>query len=163
MAAHSIEHYRRLLPTNKYTLDDELEQHATILEEIARTVVHHAAAVIKAKENMERVDASVARNIRDKLEKITVDEVARSVLRSREHQTAHSEWLAATMLHGEWSALEKAWRAKGFDISHLTELFTNNYFAQTRTSTSQKTYVRERALSAHDERRGSSTRVKLHD
>lgn len=159
---HDIEHYRRKLPTNKHYLDDELEEHAHIMEEISRQTGLLNKQAILAKEELARTDARIAADMKHRYEKATVAEITGLVVRDADHRRAFTAWLNADAEHREWSDLAKAWHGKGYDIKALGELYANSYYALTRTSVSAP---RSRRDTDYEETkaamRGASGRVRL--
>ena len=124
----TLQQYRAMVRVNKHRLDDELEIHAQILDEIGR-------AVAEAEHNLTRIEAehagiiaAAARRLRSNDPKISVAAVEAELALDRSCATSAAAVADVKHTAAEWAALHKAWYQRGFDIKALAELFVAQYF-----------------------------------
>lgn len=123
---------RRLLPTSKHALDDELERQADVQDRISVAVAQAGMAATKAKDNLARVEASLLQDVHTNAanegKKLTVDQAGGFVRRHRDRMRAFDELCRCQAEHEEWQGIYEAWRSKGFNLKALGALFEAQYF-----------------------------------
>lgn len=127
----TIAQYRAMLRTNRHRLDDELEIHAEIQEQINNEVNRAAARVREAEEKLKRIEARRTEELREAGDRGTMDDVKARVRRDPDRKEAWQSLQVQLSAHEEWSALLDAWRVKGYNIRDLALLYQSSYFALT--------------------------------
>ncbi len=151
MKHHSLDYYRSRLRVNKNQLDDELEDQAEMLEQISMAVALHNTTMLEAKEGLQRIEASLADDYRDREAKMTAAAVDSAVKQHRERISALRLWMDARETLEQWQGLEKAWKDRGYAMSTLSALYSQQYFALRSTTATQRT-SRDRAYEEGRER-----------
>lgn len=129
MRTHPIDYYRSRLRVSKHALDDELEDHADLLDQIGFAEARAATDVARTKDELARVEARLGDDYRDSGERLSVDDVKRRVVRNRERIAAFNAHIAAVEVHGAWKSLYEAWKSRGFNMKTTGQLFADQYFA----------------------------------
>lgn len=156
---NSLDYYRRRLRLDKHALDDELEEHALLLDEIAQEEARRNTAALKAKDQLAKLEGRLADDIKAGDPSLSIAKVDAQVRRHPERREAMQAWLEAREAHEQWSALRDAWKTRGHNIRNLSDLYTGQYFAlnSTRTQRAQnrsRDYeYRERPADRQDTRR----------
>lgn len=130
----TAEDIRARLRINKHALDDELEIHAQLHDELCQHVAEHAQRVADLKEALARVEASVLLDLRG-AEKLTASELSARVTRDTGRQIAVTNLAEARAEHAMWEGLLRAWEYKGSALKTLAQLHVSGYFAQHSAST----------------------------
>lgn len=136
--AQSIEIYTGLLEVQKHRLDDHLEFQASFMQEIAEQFVRSNNKANSLKDEVQQVEARVAADIRDTQEKTTVAEIDSKLKRSPERIAAFVKYQVAKAEADRWGALLDAWKAKGFAIKTLADLYSAQYFSVASHQSRQK-------------------------
>lgn len=121
--------FRQRLRIDKGSLDDELEVQAQVLDRIGREVARLERAEAEAKDTLAATEARLAAEYKDDEQKRTVSELAGLVQRDRERVRDFQKLQDAKQAHGEWKSLYDAWKARGFAIKELAQLFVAQYFS----------------------------------
>lgn len=148
MQHHPIDYYRDKLKVNKHALDDLLEDHADLLDQIGQRLAMANTAMLEAKDKLARVEARVSQRLRDDHEKLTVAQVNEKLVRDDARLDAFDAYQKARQEHECWDTLNKAWQARGKSISVLSDLYGRQYFALRSTgsrSTDNRSYDDGRA------------------
>lgn len=148
MRTHPIDYYRGRLKVSKHQLDDELEEHAELLDQIGQAVAATNTLAIEMKDKLGKVEGRVSDQMRDLHEKATVGAINSMVQRHPERVAAYERWVSAREDHEQWQSLHEAWKARGYGISTLSGLYANQYFALKSTSArvpSKRSYDEGRA------------------
>lgn len=147
--AQSIETYTGLLEVQKHRLDDHLEFQASFMQEIAEQYVHCNNKATALKDELQQVEARIAADVRDTHDKVSLAEIDGKIKRSPERNTALIKYQTAKVEADKWAALLESWRAKGFAIKTLADLYAAQYFSLSSHSHRQK----------HDYSDGSRTQI----
>lgn len=127
--ADSIDAFRALLQIDRHNLDHELERQGQTYERIGHFASKAATRMNEAKDNLASVEARLTGSIGDSDgRRVTKDQVAAAVQRHPDKQRAWTAYQVAREEHEGWEHLLNAWRARGFAISKLAELYVANYF-----------------------------------
>lgn len=128
MNHHSLEYYRSRLRISKNRLDDELEDHAELSEQISNAVATLTTAMLVAKDELSRVEARLAEDFRDGDAKMTLSQIDGAVKQHRERISAMRHWMEARELQEQWQGLERAWKSRNDNLRALGNLFSSHYF-----------------------------------
>jgi len=168
---NDLQTFRGMLRINKHRLDDELEVQAEVMGRISDQIAHLAAKAAEALDAVKVAEARIYRQLKDDDEKLT-DKAADSAVRRHQERTRAFEKL--TMVNQElaqWQGLYEAWKARGFDVRKLCDLYFAQYYTKdSHTPSNQNRHARNEE-SALRERRpyeggrsqdyGSSTRRRI--
>ncbi len=139
MADISIDKFKAMLPIIKHRLDDELEIQPDIMGRIATQVVIHNSRMLEAKEELSRVEARLLEDLKYEESKVTKDHAEAKIRRHPDRIRAWEKYQQARADHEDWSFLLDAWKAKGFAISTLANLYHAQYYALDSHHVDQKT------------------------
>jgi len=162
-----LDTFRAMLRVNKHQLDEELEIQAEVMGRISDRMAAVGARAAEAEQELKVVEARLYRQFKDDDEKMT-DKAADSAV--RRHQERARAFERVNLLGKElaqWQGLYAAWKARGFSISSLCDLYLGQYY--TKDSHSSKVDQRRSEVSALQERRpytrsitsGESTRRRI--
>lgn len=129
MRSHPIEYYRSRLRADRHQLDDELEDHALLMEQISQACAAANTAALRAKEQLAKVEARLVEDLKAEDSSLTVQRLDGKVKRHPDRREAFDAWMQARQEHEEWLGMQDAWKTRGFTIRNLSELFANQYFA----------------------------------
>ena len=135
MRPHPIDYYRDKLKVDKHALDDLLESHAEMLDQIGQQLATANTTMLELKDKLARVEARVSMRLREDHIKLTVAQVNEMLVRDDTRLDAFDAYQKAREVHEQWDTLNKAWQARGKSISVLSDLFGRQYFALRSTST----------------------------
>lgn len=135
MRPHPIDYYRDRLKVSKHALDDLLEDHAELQDQIGQQLASANTAMLEAKDKLARVEARVTIRLREDHVKLTVAQVGEMLVRDASRLDAFDTYQKAREEHERWDALNKSWTARGKSISVLADLYGRQYFALRSTST----------------------------
>lgn len=127
--AITYEQFRTMLPIHKHRLDDELEIHAQLQEQISHETTLRNSRMLEAKEELAKTEARVADDLREDDPKITVAAVTAKLYRAPERVRAWQKYQEARAEHERWDGLLSAWKQKGYSIKTLADLYASQYFA----------------------------------
>ncbi len=148
-----LDTYRALLPINKHRLDDELEVQADVMERISDRVSSLNARVESTENDLKICEARLFRSFKETDEKGTDKAADSSVKRNPERAKMFKCVLDARQELDQWRGLYEAWRARGFSISKLCDLYVAQYFTTNSHSISSKSDRRRGEEDALRERR----------
>lgn len=143
---HDITYYRKRLPVSKHALDDALEVHAQYQDEIAEQVAIAGRRAAEAKDDADRIEnrlTLVAKNEATRLSDVAAKAAARS---EEEWQRARAQQQQAQQELEEWQGLLEAWKQKGYSMSKLAQLYSDQYFALTSLSVGSDNTASMRAM-----------------
>jgi hypothetical protein len=133
-----IETYRRLLRPNKHRLDDELEIQAEVMDRISDSIANVARLAAEAADNLKLVEARLFRELKDADEKLTDKAADSAVRRHPERVRAFERMTSANQQLNEWQGLHEAWKARGYSINKLCDLYVAQYFTKNSYSISDR-------------------------
>lgn len=151
----TLDQVRRMLPTQKHRLDDELEIHADIQERISLQVTVHNSRVLETKDELAKLESRLIDDLKDG-ERISNEVAAGRVKRDPERVRAWQRYQAARAEHEAWLGVYEAWRSKGYGMKTLADLYMAQYFNVNDRSMSDT--QRER-LEQGDDRRAAIRRA----
>ena len=125
----TYDQFRSMLPIHKHRLDDELEIHAQLQEQISHEVTIRNSRMLDAKEELAKTEARVSDDLREDDPKITVAVVQAKLYRAPERVRAWQAYQAMRAEAERWSGLLDAWKQKGYSIKTLADLYASQYFA----------------------------------
>lgn len=147
-----IEALRAGLRIDKYALDDALVQQPETLYEVGMLYARASDKRDTLKDNLSRVHAEVYESIRqEKLrasEKFTESVLSNLVLQDARHKDASSEYLDAKAEAAELLELKEAYSQRTFMVKDLCNLYCNEYFARSATSSAGATVNTAKNLEA---------------
>jgi len=127
----NLEYYRALLPVDKHALDDALERHAQLQEEIGRELNLAQAAASRAKDDLATVEANLFKDLKSSGEKISNEVCNATVQTHRLREKAYDVLLTLQGEVNDWAKLYDAWQQRGWSIKTLGELYSSEYFSLT--------------------------------
>jgi hypothetical protein len=119
---------RALLPVQKHRIDEHLEMHAEILDQIAQGVTLANSRQLEAKDALLKVEARLATDAKEDDPKLTVAGVDSLVRRHADRTKAYLAYQRDRADFEEWSGLLEAWRSKGYSMKTLADLYSTQYF-----------------------------------
>ena len=128
MSEQALREFQQLLPIRKHRLDDELEMQGEILYRIGEHRARANKAMLEAKSELAFIEAEISAKARNRMQKVTVGELAGITLMDPQHRSANSEYLAMCERYDRWDALYEAWRSRGFALKTLGELYISSYY-----------------------------------
>lgn len=151
MKAHSIEFYRGRLRVDRHQLDDELEEHSLLYEQIGQAMTAANSSAIKAKDQLAKVEARLAEDLKSGEPSLSIQRLDAKIKRHPDRRESFSAWVEARERYEEWQALHEAWKTRGFTIRNLSDLYLGQYFAL--NSTTNRAGDSRRAYEERRERR----------
>lgn len=118
-----------MLRINRHRLDDELEIHSQVMEEIGRTVVKLNSMQLELKRKLAIAEAQAVSDLKDADPKMSNPIAEKEAARDRNVGRAWEAWQAARAELEEWESVQKSWYQRGFDLKALGDLFAHQYFA----------------------------------
>jgi len=143
--------FRTMLRINKNRLDDALEVQPEVLDRIGQKVAAAEMAFDEAKHSLEVVEARLFKTYKE--DKVTDKAAQAEVVRDRDYIAALRSLGDAKIDLAEWKSLYEAWKARGFSINKLGDLFHDQYFSTDSHSISSRSDRRRGEEAARDERR----------
>lgn len=125
----SLDNYRAMLRINRHRLDDELECHAQISEEIGREVARKNSYMLEKKKSLDTTLARLISKLKATDEKMSNPVAENEAKRDSQYDEAWKGWQATRAELEEWQAVKDAWYQKGFDLKALGDLYAHQYFA----------------------------------
>lgn len=163
MRTHSIDYYRSRLRVDRNSLDDELEDHAELLEQISHAMTLANSAALRAKDHLSKVEARLIEDLKAEDSSLTAQRLDAKVRRHPERREAFDGWMRARENHEAWMGMQEAWKTRGFSIRNLSGLYSDQYFTlnstQAKPRRSQQDYEQTRERMA--EARQSTTRRRV--
>lgn len=163
-----LETFRSMLRVNKHRLDEELEIQAEVMGRISDRMAQIGARATEVEQELKVVEAKLYRQLKDDDEKMTEKAADSAVRRHQERTRASERMILANKELAQWQGLYAAWKARGFSISSLCDLYLGQYY--TKDSHSPRTEQRRSEETALRERRpyvgasrlnGESTRRRI--
>lgn len=127
----NIEYYRALLPVDKHELDDVLEKHHQLQEEIGRELNLAETAAKRAKDDVASVEARLFVEIKNSGDRISNEVVNAQVQTHRLREKAYDIMLTLQGQATDWARLYEAWQQRGWSIRGLGDLYSSEYFRLT--------------------------------
>jgi len=132
---YNVDDYRAALQIDQHRLDDMLMQQPVIQQTISEMAAEVVSMRDAAKERLVRVDAQVAKVLRNRIMieegKVSETRVDKEVPLTREHKEAHHVYNELCALAAQWDALKDTVRNRSFVIRDLVSLYTANFFTDT--------------------------------
>lgn len=123
----TLKYYRDQLRINKGALDDELERHAQLQDEISRHLAVSNSEMLARKDALERITATVVNDLKaDKLNDTVATGLAK---KDPERMSAWRDFQDAREEHEEWLGLLAAWQSRGYGIKTLADLYVAQYYS----------------------------------
>lgn len=138
MRTHTIDYYRGRLRVSKHHLDDELEDHSELLDQIGQEVSRANTDALAAKDKLAKVEARVADQVRRDFEKLAAAMVEAKVRRDPERNAAFDHWMQCREVHEQWVSLHSAWQGRGYSMKTLADLYAGQYFALKSAGTARR-------------------------
>lgn len=154
---------RSRLPVDKSRLDDELEMHSQVAEQVSRTVAALERDVAFAKDELKRYEAGLFIDFKnEKDSKQTKDEVEARVIRDRVRGGLFKNLVTFEEQLATWKGLQSAWRDKGFSMRTLADLHSSSYFDSASALNQRRERNEERgnyrdSLSRHREQQATAS------
>lgn len=166
-----LQTFRGMLRVNKNRLDDELEVQAEVMDRISDRVAKLAALVSEAENNLKTTEARLYREFKEDDTKATDKATESAVKRHRDREAAFGLLVERTSTLAQWTGLHAAWKARGFSISSLCDLYTAQYFTKNSHSISNRSDRRREDEALQDRRpyrggeyhNGTSTRKLIRE
>ncbi len=136
--ADDLETFRRLLRINKHRLDDELEVQADVMDRISTKIASLDMAHDSSKAQLDATEARLFKDYKEVGEKITDKSALAEVIRDRDYLGALRNLGDAKLELREWQGLYEAWRARGYSINKLCDLYAAQYFTKDSHSVSSR-------------------------
>ena len=146
-----LQTFRALLRVNKHRLDEELEIQAEVMDRISDRMAQISARAAEAEQELKAAEARIYRQIKDGDEKMTEKAADNAVRRHQDRIRAHERMVLVNQELAQWQGLYAAWKARGFSISSLCDLYLGQYY--TKDSHSSRTDQRRSEEVALRERR----------
>lgn len=145
--------FRDMLRINKHRLDDELEIQADVMDRISSRIAALNSQKDEAENDLKLCEAKLFRELKDNDEKITDKAADSAVKRDPERARAWTRANDAEALLRQWQGLYEAWKARGFSINKLCDLYAAQYFTKDSHSISSRSDRRRGEEAAREERR----------
>lgn len=129
--ALSYDSYTKMLRVNKHRLDDELEIQSDVLNEIGEELARQGAREAQAKDDLDSIEAEIYVELTDKASttKMTKDQAQANIQLDPDRIRLWKAYQIAKTEKARWQSLYEAWKARGFDMKALGQLYTDQYFA----------------------------------
>lgn len=127
---NDLETFRRLLRPNKHNLDEELEIQAEVMGRISDCMAHAGARAAEAEQDLKAVEARLYQQFKSDDEKRTDKALESAIKRHQDRVRASEKSIALGRELAQWQGLYDAWRARGFSISKLCDLYVAQYFTK---------------------------------
>lgn len=150
----SLSHYRALLPISKHDLDSALEVQATIQDEVSRELALANTRTLEEKDKLAQIEGELADSIKESDPSLSIPKVEAKVKRHRDRLAQFDRWMRAREEHEQWLGMLDAWKARGYSIKTLANLYGEQYYAP-RSATARNA-TRE-AVERHREHRNQET------
>lgn len=158
-----LETFRRLLRVNKHRLDDELETQAEVMDRISDQISALAARSSEADNDLKLTEARLFRGFKNDDEKLTDKAAESAVKRDSERIKAFRAAVSASQELAQWNGLHEAWKARGYSINKLCDLYVAQYFTKDSHRVSDRSDRRKGEAEALRDRRpyeGERTRTE---
>lgn len=158
------EAFSKMLHIQKHRLDDELEVQSDILQQIGEGAATMTAREAQAKEDLDQLEAELFLELYKKGGGTTKEQAQASIQLDPDRNRLWKKWQSSKTEKERWSKLYDSWKARGFDLKSLGQLYTDQYFTvdsagyvEPRRDSGQREHQRLRQQSAQ-QRSGSSRR-----
>jgi hypothetical protein len=146
-----LDTFRAMLRVNKHRLDEELEVQAEIMGRISDRMAAVSAKSAEAEQDLKAIEARLFRQFKDDDQKLTDKAADSAIKRHQDRVRAFERSVHADKELAQWQGLYAAWKARGFSINSLCDLYLGQYY--TKDSHSSKVDQRRSEESALQERR----------
>lgn len=128
-----IRQYEKMLPLDKYALDDALEQQPDLFYRISKAFEIASSEADACKSDIDRVYAELDANYREDMakagEKVTETAVKQAIAKDPEMRRAIEIHARRRQVKGRWQALKDAYSQRINALRELTSLYAAGYFA----------------------------------
>lgn len=138
----TLDEIRARLPVSRYRLDDDIEIQASVQETIGARVAELSLRCAELKERLAVTEARVSQEVRDRYEKISVENAKHVMVRDTNRQQAVALVQSATHELKLWEAALEAWKSRGYSLKTLADLYASQYFTLSST-TAHTSFVTE--------------------
>ena len=132
---YDIDAFRESLKVDKHNLDAMLMEQPMLQQHVSEMAAEVSSMRDSAKERLSRVDAQVAKKLRNQLMieegKVSEARIDREVPLTKEHKEAFFIYNELVALSTKWDALKDTFRNRAFVIRDFVSLYTANYFTDT--------------------------------
>ena len=125
----TIDTIKDRLQIDRHRLDDELELQPQVTYFISDKVAEANSAVLAAKESLEKLEAEIRLDLRGSTTKRTNDEINAEIQIDADRINKNVRYLECKREHEKLLGLAESWRARGFALKTLADLYMANYFA----------------------------------
>lgn len=156
-----LQEFSALLPIRKHELDYELERHPSILFDVGSQMAAANARLAQAKDDLDVIESELADDIREGDPKLGSAKIMVKVNAHPRRTKSAREVMSAKREAEEWSYLYESFKARGFALKSMCDLFIANYFAPDsntpRPELARRTYENDRDTIANARRGVSET------
>lgn len=163
-----LQTFRAMLRVDKHRLDEELEVQAEVMGRISDRLAQVAAKATETEQELKAIEARIYRQLKDDDGKLTDKAADNAIRRSQERVKAYDRLILVNHELAQWQGLYAAWKARGFSISSLCDLYLGQYYTKdshsgrTDQRRSEEVALRERRPYAGANRQNSeSTRRRI--
>ena len=129
----SIEDFEQDLRIDRQVLDDQIEEHPTLVwqvgDALSQAISRRDLAKKEYEEEMAAADAEIRKLAVAAKDKITETQVASRVKLDPGVDDAYVKYLDAKAEAARWADLKTAFEARGYALRELVELYVNDYWA----------------------------------
>lgn len=123
-----IEDFEKMLVIKKHQLDEELAIQADVQWRISEKLAAANANRDDLKEALARVESDLTMLILREEPKLAVTKIEIELKTEPKRMRAFQLYMLAKQSADRWSGLYEAWKARGFAIKSLCDLYASNYF-----------------------------------
>lgn len=125
------EAFVKMLHVNRHRLDDELEVQSDIFHQIGEQLAYAGARESDAKDRLDTCEAELYLDLTNKAStaKMTKDQAQATIQLDPFRVKAFRAHQATKTEKSNWQSLYDSWKARGFDLKTLGQLYTDQYFA----------------------------------
>lgn len=135
---------------DKHNLDEAIIKQPQLYFEVSSMLASLIDARDASKENLSRVDANIATELRVYYEKegtkFTQSSIAEEVLQDQKHFASFNEFNICRRNVNSWSSLKEAYEQRARMLSHITKLWVSQYFSESVVSGDYSNKVNRNAL-----------------
>lgn len=120
---------RSMLAIDKHRLDDALEVHAQMQDRIAQQLARTTTTANIAKRDLEAEEGRIIGQLKIDDPKLSNTVAEKEVRRNSAYLKAWRLYQEARQEMDEWAGLLDAWKARGYNLKALADLYGMQYFA----------------------------------
>jgi hypothetical protein len=130
----TLEELEQGLAINEHKLETECSRHADVFYRVAKRVALETSKRDALKQLMAETEATVDLDYRRVAEKASEKPREKAIesecLLDARVKRIKGEYLEASRLVLEWTALKEAFQARSYELSHLVDLYVRNYYGE---------------------------------